>query len=185
MNSKHLTDLWVQNPQGPIRNPHLIPVHPHPGKNPQACPPTRSCKLAPPIEQTTQEQGRPRRSAAIKSVALVEPKVIATYIPLDAVNYDLPEPYNIDDALSCPTADKWEAAIDKELQSLVKNNVLEPANSPSGVKIIRLRIILTIKDVDTLTPRCNCLLVKAFRYSIGVLGKSSLCPVAWDTISVR
>lgn len=74
---------------------------------------------------------------------VVDPN-LKSYV-IDAVEGELNDPQNINEALTSPNADKWKQAIKSELDSMKENDVWQIVNRPAAKVVIGTRWVFKIK----------------------------------------
>jgi Reverse transcriptase (RNA-dependent DNA polymerase) len=84
-----------------------------------------------------------RRAARLGIAALGrQPTALSAKAPVHGFGAD---PTSVADALSCPDADKWQAALDSEIDSLLSHNSWEICQLPADRKAVGSRFIFTRK----------------------------------------
>lgn len=86
---------------------------------------------APPAARTSRNVGMPKR---FKDFA-------TSYM----ATIDIPEPSTIYEALSGPDSDKWQQAIDEEMQSIVSNGTYTLQTPPPGTNLVQLKWVFKHK----------------------------------------
>jgi transposase InsO family protein len=128
---------------------------------------------------------RVRRRAADHPFWMVSPRHQALVSAADVGAGD--EPKTLAEALARPDATKWRAAVDEELQSLVKNGVYELVDLPPGRTALACKYVFKIKhNADGTVERYKARLVaKGYTQVAGIDYGETFAPVVkYATIRV-